>query len=122
MGDGEREPDDRGNVRVINGIGEDGDNGDPGSFSRCVETHLGRPRTCESMVGRNVRRTAVAGVLGTKEPHATCFLKELLVSTVGSAFEDSKVSLSEVPDLTESKDIVRGLTRSCKAMVDSGLG
>lgn len=50
---------------MMNGIGDDGDTGESGSFSNCEYIVLERPLT-----GRNVRSTVVAGVLGTNEPQA----------------------------------------------------
>jgi hypothetical protein len=70
-GDGERESDDTDNARVTNGTGEDEDEDENlGEFSTREEAYLERPLTCVTVGGRNMRKTAVAGGLGTNEPHA----------------------------------------------------
>lgn len=95
----------------MNGMGEDGDDENSGSFSICADTCLERPLVWVVVVGRKPRRTAVAGVLGTNEPLAICFLNELLAKSVGSAFGGSRLGLCESPDLTESRDSARDRAR-----------
>lgn len=72
---------------MMNGMGDDGDTGDSGSFSSCEYRVLERPLT-----GRNVRRTVVAGVLGTNEPQARWLLNETLAKMVASALGSSKLN------------------------------
>lgn len=60
-----------------------------------------------------MRKTAMAGVLGTNDPQARWFLKELDSPTVACAFGDSGLGLSEVPGLSERRDIVRDRSRWC---------
>jgi len=102
----------------MNGIGDDGDDGDSGSFSQWEDMVLERPLT-----GRNERSTVVAGVLGTNEPQARCFLNETLAKMVGSALGISRLSCPDSPDFTESSDNVRDRVRRCdEARVTGAFG
>jgi len=103
----------------MTGMGEDGEGGILSFFSE-YEWNLMRPRTPVIMGGINVRRATVAGVLGTKEPHAKWFRNEALVQVVGSAFGDSGLDPAEAA-LSESRDRTLDRTRRGEPVVDDGL-
>jgi len=71
--------------------------------------------------GINVRRATVAGVLGTKEPHAKWFRNEALVQVVGSAFGDSGLKDPVEVALSGSRDRTLDRPRRGEVIVDDGL-